>query len=350
MTTINALVDRVRLELADLPTPFTQSFLGDGVTTSFQLEQYPVDANLLTVTVNGVYQVGSAYTVDERSGRGAFQVAPAAGASVLMTGTSYRYFSTTDTQTFVNTAFTEHIYNRTDAFGRQITIGNLASIEEYPVALLATIQALYALATDSAFDIDIATPDGVHIPRSERYQQLSSMIATRQQQYMQLCEQLNVGLYQVQVFTLRRVSKMTGRYVPIYIPQEVDDFEKPQRVFLPIPTYGAVPMPQASAIMDIAFTQGDTVSYTLTFGFDITNYTFAAQIRYFPGNPNSVADFTVTKTDLASGTVVLSLTSAQTTDMPLRMSWDLQYTDTVSGSVTTAIAGNVFCTPQVTIT
>ena len=163
---------------------------------------------------------------------------PADGTQFLVSGTYYRYFTATEIQTLVNTAFEQHTAHHTDALGRQMTLANLPTMEEYPVAIYAVSLALYTLATDASFDIDIQAPDGVSIPRSERYRQLMEMIDVRKQQYRELCMQLGIGMYKVDIFTLRRISKMTGRYVPVYRPQEVDDRSFPQRAHLEMPTYG----------------------------------------------------------------------------------------------------------------
>jgi hypothetical protein len=52
---------------------------------------------------------------------------------------------------------------------------------------------------------------------------------------------MNIGRYKIEMLTLRRVSKTTGRYVPIYIDREFDDWTiYPVRVFPPIDD-GVVP-------------------------------------------------------------------------------------------------------------
>ena len=104
-----------------------------------------------------------------------------------------------------------------------MTLTKLAAVEQYPIAILAVIEALWALATDASFDINIFAPDGVTIPRSERYHQLVNMINQRQEQYRTLCSALNIGLWRLEIGTLRRVSRHTNKLVPIYMPQEIDD-------------------------------------------------------------------------------------------------------------------------------
>ena len=146
--------------------------------------------------------------------------------------------------------------------------------------------ALYTLATDASFDIDITAPDGVMIPRSERYRQLMQMIDVRKNQYKELCSQLGIGLFKIDVFSLRRISKTTNRYIPIYMPQEVDDISMPVRVYLPLPTYGATEKPTTATIQDLYIYEGDDFHFDIQFGFELDAYTPKSEIRM---NPDSMA-------------------------------------------------------------
>ena len=110
------------------------------------------------------------------------------------------------------------------------------------------------------------------IPRSERYRQLMQMIQVRKDQYKELCSQLGIGLYKIDIFTLRRTSKTTNRYVPVYLPQEVDDRSMPMRAELPMPTYGASVSPSDVPTFDITMYQGDSFEVYLSFQFDVTGY------------------------------------------------------------------------------
>lgn len=343
------LMSRVRLELSDQATTFDITLVGDGATQRFETNMFPLDATTLTVTVSGVAQNSSQVSVEERTGVLVFASAPAVNAPIRIAGTRYRFFSPTDLKTFVDAAVSEHLYHRTDAFSRQMTLSNLPVIEEYPVSILATTMALMALATDASFDIDISAPDGVSIPRSERYRQLLEMMATRQQQYKDLCAALNIGLNRIEVFNLRRVSRTTNKLVPIYIAQEIDDYSKPQRVYLPANTYGAEALPSKAAVYDLVLRQGDSFSSTVDFDFDVTNYTISAQIRQFAESPVIAAAITVNVVNATQGTVALSLTADQTRFLPLIAVWDLQVKNTLNPQdIRTFLQGKVFTQRDVT--
>ena len=347
------LVYRVRLELGDQPQQFTYTAVGDGSVTDFTLPCKPIDINTLAVYVNGspvAYPTG--YTAEFDIGVIHFVHTPAAGANILITGNRFRYFTDDDICRFINTAITQHAYNRTDAFGSVITINNIEAVEEYPLAILAVIEALWVLATDAAFDINITAPDGVTIPRAQRYQQLTSIIQQRWEQYKSLCAQLNIGLWRIEMGTLRRVSRTTNKLVPVYIAQEVDDARMPERVYLQNDLTGRKAFPSYVAVQDIVLYQGDSYEEEVDFPFDITGLNFKAQIRTYPNAPSLYATFNIEVT-LATETlskITLSLDRNASAYLPPRAFWDLQATATDnSGYENTYLRGQVFTTQQVTL-
>lgn len=346
MATLASLVARVRMEIGDPGRSFVWTTVADGVTRRYEIPYSPVLGSTLAV-FSGATDLSDAATVEEHTGFLELDDVEDEGAVITVSGTYYRFFTDTELESITEAAVMSHLYNRTDAFGRALNVTNLPVVEEYPVALLGAVQALYTLATDASFDIDIQTPDGVSIPRSERYRQLREAIDLRKGQYDDLCKALNIGLTRIDVFTFRRISKATNRYVPVYMPQEIDDRTPPSRIYLPIPTYGGSPVPTSAEALDLVFTQGDDFSHGVTFPVDLTGKTVTAQIRLFPESAAVVAQITVTVVSAALGTVTLSLTDEQTTRVPLRAYWDAQVTDG-SGLITTYFAGLTFCKRQVT--
>lgn len=242
MATLSSLANRVRVELGDIAKSFVTQFMADGTTNRFKLHYAPLDGDGVVVQKNGV-DISSAASVEESTGVLVTDVLPDDGDLFLVNGVYYRYFTATEMNQLIETAVLQHSASRTDSTGRKINIETLPALEEYPVVIYATTLALYTLATDAAFDIDIQAPDGVTIPRSERYRQLMQMVETRQAQYRELCMLLGIGMYSIEVFSFRRISRTTNRYVPVYKPQEVDDRSFPQRVDLPATTYGDKPAP-----------------------------------------------------------------------------------------------------------
>jgi len=309
MATTDEIIQRVRLELGDLGKSFVETIIADGTTNRFQLQYNPVTTVGMTIFVNGVDKSSSANSsVEATTGVIVLTTTPTAGHLVVVKGTHYRYFTDAEMTTIVNSAVIEHSVKRTDSLGRPITLDTLPYVEEYPVTLYATTMALYTLATDASFDIDISAPDGVMIPRSERYRQLTEMAQMRHQQYREICSLLGIGLYAVEVLPLRRISKTTNRYVPIYKPQEVDDKSFAQRAELATPTYGDANIPwitevgPLSAYQDVAFSE--TVP---TFTGDYAGYTFAARLVIQRGAIQQVQPFTLSITSTTPNKLVTNI-------------------------------------------
>jgi hypothetical protein len=352
MATLSDLISKVRLELNDQARQFTKTFTGDGVTKDFNTGYKPLDSSTLLVTDNSTILTNpSTYTVEPIYGVVHTSTAIVSGHTLTVSGNVYRYFTDDQLTYFVETALLQHTNNRTDAFNRAITIDTLPEIEVYPVVLLATVEALWALATDAAFDIDIQTPDGVNIPRSERFRQLSGIIDARKEQYRTLCSALNIGVWRIEMGTLRRVSRTTNKLVPVYMAQEVDDSTSPERVYMQNDLNGRTVIASNVPIYDIVFMKGDNYSVVLDFPdtFDFNDLVFKAQVRTYPGSPTLWATFTIAVYDANLRKLQLSLTKEQTAVIPLRCFWDIQATSLSDATFSkTYLKGQVFASPQVT--
>lgn len=351
MALLSDLVSRVRLELGDQGKEFTFTAVGDGVTKEFYLNNKPIDAFTLLVTVTEEYiPAPTGYKLEVDQGVIRFQNPIANGATLVVHGTAYRYFSDADIERFVNTAVGQHLHERTDSYGSKMTVGAIPAVEEYPVAILSTIEALWALATDASFDINISAPDGVVIPRSQRWQQLTSMIAQRQEQYKQLCSALNIGLWRIQMGTLRRTSRLTNKLVPIYMAQEFDDGRKPERVYIANDLMGRQEFPTTVQAYDLVLYQGDSYSQDFVLGASVTGLTFKSEIRTYPNSPTRYAAFNVTIIDAATGRIRITLTQSATKYLPVRGFWDLQATSNTDATFQkTFLRGQVFVTQQVSV-
>jgi hypothetical protein len=343
VATISTLVDRVRVELGDIGKSFVTRFVADGTTNRFSIHYSPLDGSVVQSWINGVEKT-NVTSVEESTGVIVFDEVPADGAEITVTGTYYRYFTAAELTGLVNDAFLQHSAGHTDVVGRKLTLDTLPPIEEYPVALYATTLALYTLANDAAFDIDIQAPDGVSIPRAERYRQLTEMMNVRQSQYRDLCAQLGVGLYKIDVFSLRRISKATGRYVPEYKPQEVDDRSYPQRAHVGTPTYGDVPAPWPTDAGELTAYQGRSWSASIDFTGDYTGKSFVASLLNQRGSVLVVQEITLVVNDNEDGTytAALSLTKDQTLRLAGRTYWSLSTVDDVTEERIEIKGGNFF--------
>lgn len=350
MATISSLADRLRSEIGDIGKSFVYQTTADGTTNRFLVPYSPLDGAYLVVNVNGI-DVSTTVEVEEQTGFIVFDTTPEDGDSIIVAGNYYRYFTNSETCQFVSDAFLQHSAFHTDAYGRTVSMMNLPNLEEYPVVIYASTLALYTLANDAAFDINVFAPDGVTIPRSERYQQLMQMIEVRKNQYKELCSQLGIGLYKIDVFSLRRISKTTNKYVPIYQPMEIDDMSTPTRVHLPTPTYGNVQLPVTVVTQDLYVYEGDAYEFTIQLGIEVDALTPLAEIRGLPGAAQLLTAFTVTTPDIVEDgdnlrTLVLTLTGDQTRMLPGTSYYDVQLTN--ADNVThTYVSGKIFKTSEV---
>jgi predicted heme/steroid binding protein len=342
--------NRLRYELGDIGRSFVYQFVADGTTNRFLIPYSPLDGVHLAINQEGD-DVSADVEVEEATGHIVFDTTPAAGDVIIVAGNYFKYFTETEVTQYILDAFAQHTTFHTDSYGRTISIATLPTVEEYPVIIHASTLALYTLATDASFDIDIQAPDGVMIPRSERYRQLMQMIEVRKNQYKELCSQLSIGLYKIDVFSLRRISKTTNEYVPMFEPQEIDNKSPKTRVRLPIPTYGNVKPTPTTVVQDLNVYEGDDYEFLIRLDFEVDNLTPLAQIRVLPGASYVLTEFTVTKPDIVEDgdnkrTLVLSLTGEQTRILPGRSYYDVQLTD--AEDVThTYVSGIIFVTKEV---
>lgn len=331
------LLDRVRMELGDLSFPFSFELVGDGERTHFNIEHRPVNMGSLWLSKDGVRvddHGAKGVLLDSDAGMLVFPDPPLPGEVWTLQGQKWRYFSDDDHRIFINTALLQHSHNRGDSSGADFTVADVPPVEEYPVALLAVIQALWALATDAAFDIDIFAPDGVNIPRSERYRQLMDMISARQTQYDEIAQALNVGIGRLETFTVRRTAKNTNRLVPVYLPQEYDDRGRPKRVLFPPMLQGTAPVETGIANYDWNIVSGDPASATFDFDFDITGCVIETAIRRgaVGGTTHAsvigppVGKFEMEIVDETAGTIRLFLSGKQTRSLQYNSYWEMQIT------------------------
>ena len=102
------------------------------------------------------------------------------------------------------------------------------------LATAAAVEALWAEYTHAARQIDVSSPE-VSIPVRQRVEQLGSLLQMKIEELRRMEAASNVGRYKIEMFTLRRISKTTGRYVPIFKGQEYDDWDfYPERILPPI--------------------------------------------------------------------------------------------------------------------
>jgi hypothetical protein len=343
MATVSSLVARVRVELGDIGKSFVSQFMADGTSNRFRLNYSPLDSTTVVIFKNGV-DISNECSIEESSGVLVTDTLPDDGDEFTVSGTYYRYFTGAELNQVLENAVALHGAKHTDSLGRAITLETLPFIDEYPVVIYATTLALYTLATDASFDINIFAPDGVTIPRSERYRQLLDMMNTRKSQYAELCAHLGIGLYSIDVFTLRRISKRTNRYVPVYKPMEVDDRSWPQRVNLSLPAYGDAQPEWPTEGGPLNAYQGLAYEEQIDFTGDFTGKTIIARLLAQRGSVQVVRNFTleVTTEDDENFIANISLTAEETIRPPRRTHWQIASKDDETNEIIEIVGGDFF--------
>lgn len=183
----------------------------------------------------------TAFTVNAALGKILLGQPIPVNATLIVSGTSWALFSDLDLWRIVTDSCNQHTYAQVieeryrDAHGfidyRETpkNFMNLPAIEEPLVVMLSVINCLWAMATDASSDSNIQTAEGTNVDRTTRYQHLMQQIAAMTERYGDYCGQLNVGLYRMETLQMRRVSKTTGRLVPLFKSQEYDNHHWPIR-------------------------------------------------------------------------------------------------------------------------
>lgn len=171
------------------------------------------------------------WTVDERNGLLKFNSPSYQGKRCFVAGYHYEWFLTSDLLFHASTMVSEHF------FQRDVTsLSQIPAVELEVLAMGTVMKSLWTLVTEFSTDIDINSPEGMFIPARQRFQQVWQMLQYWEQQYEDRSRSLNVGLHNIDIFNLRRVSRMTNRFVPMYRSREYDDHNTPERYYPPIPT------------------------------------------------------------------------------------------------------------------
>lgn len=228
-------LSRLRLEVADLLKPFDEAYTFTDLQVTTRLVLTSQNVSSVEVRRNDVLLASPQHYILDASNGVLVLTDPLEEADrVTVTGYTAELFTDDILSEFLDTAYNLHRHNNAS-----LTWGTISENERYLVTLLARHEALWMLATDASYDIDIRTVEGVNIPRSQRFSQLMTMAQATKARYDELAKSLNLGPTRIEVSTLRRKSRNTGRLVPIYISREVDDTREPERVYPEIQREGA---------------------------------------------------------------------------------------------------------------
>jgi hypothetical protein len=240
------IIRRLRMEIGDPPMPFKANYLGDGMTTDYDLPKQNINYRTFVVTITSnaavtTLQRNVDFYLDEHQGYLSLVNPVPFGSTITAVGNAWGLFTDKELQKFIDESVRQHCEGRT-VKERQRTyrgfisyretpmgLSNLPLIEEPLLITLATYNTLWTLANDAATDTDIVTAEGTNVDRLGRYRQLIGHLAELRERYESFCGQLNVGAFRTTTRKLRRVSYTTGRYVPVFEDREYDDARWPVR-------------------------------------------------------------------------------------------------------------------------
>ena len=266
-----SITTKTRMVVQDTGRPFACNVVLQGVDgiSSSNVFDLPVESisqtsNPPIVVLNGqVLQPNATplYVIDYKFGVISFAQPPPlltqTTGSLGVTGWTYDFFDDDEVAQAVSDAFSMHTADYEPSFYIDPMPGEagIPTVEEILVAYLAAVELLWFRSTDASQEVDIHTPEGVTIPRSQRYEQILRQVDALQAQYQTQAAALGVGLWRIQVLNQRRVSYTTNRLVPIFREQE---YNQPYSGFYP--TAAAV-----GSIIDI-FGKYFTGATAVTFG------------------------------------------------------------------------------------
>lgn len=144
---------------------------------------------------------------------------------ILVEGYHYEWIGTTDLDFYADMAI--HM----DTHGMIADAGNLAPAVVDLVGVHTLVEALWGLMSEFARDIDVITSESVHIQASQRFRMVSSLLDHWEQEYRDRASTLNIGLNAIEVFNMRRVSRTTERFVPLYRSREFGDIGPIERLW-----------------------------------------------------------------------------------------------------------------------
>lgn len=237
MTSVAELTVSARAMLRDFPKYFEISEgplnvltirLPHPYITPSALQVYVSTTNTATPPVTTT-ALTTAWDLDERNGLLKMTDETFLGKPITVAGYHYVWFADADLVLSVQNVLNEMLYNHEGG------VDSLSDVEAEVIAMGAVVRSLWSLSIELALDIDVSTPEGMFIPAHQRYSQVVQMMQQWEGEFNTRAASLNMGLGALEIFQLRRVSYLTGRYVPVYRNREFDDPRWPHRLYPAIP-------------------------------------------------------------------------------------------------------------------
>ena len=225
------VVNIARTYLRDFPKFFQTSF--DSVGRTYQLGHVNVDKDTLWVasyipgspSASASEITSSNYSLDVRNGLLRLSSSPSSGAKILVEGYYYEWVTPTDLEFYTRRAIEKHLHTIS------ASLDQLSDAVINALGIAAIVESLWALMTEYSRDIDIITSESIHIPASQRFRMVQSLLAQWEAEYKNHATALNIGIDRLEVYSLRRISRTTNRLVPLYKAREFGDYSPMERLW-----------------------------------------------------------------------------------------------------------------------
>lgn len=227
LTPLEHTIQLARNYLRDFPKFFQVSF--DAIGRTYELGQINIDSSTLwiasTTGASATEFTSADYSLDARNGILRLASTPASGTKLMVEGYYYEWLLPEDLQFYSERSINFH----TPTINVPLEQANPAVLDV--VGLGALVEALQALMTEYARDIDVMTSESVHIPASSRYRMVADLCQRWETEYRKHANNLNIGPERIEQLSLRRVSRTTNRYVPLFKAKELGDYGPIERIF-----------------------------------------------------------------------------------------------------------------------
>lgn len=249
MTTVTQVAQAARMRLRDFghffEAPYTRYApmvrLPHPLIDVSRFSAWQPDGTIIPVTE---------YTLDGRNGVMQTKTATLFTPGFAVAGYYYEWFMPEDLEFHAASALVEILSNQ------DMDVENVSGLMASVTATYAVTKAWWSLLSELALDIDVSTPEGMSIPASQRFRQVWEMANFWYGRYKEEAALAGVGLYAIEQFNLRRLAKLTNRYVPIFKPREIDDPTPPLRL-LPEIEDGVMAKDEAGRVAEVYMPQTD---------------------------------------------------------------------------------------------
>lgn len=227
LTPLEHTVELARNYLRDFPKFFQVSF--DGLGRTYELGQTNIDKTTLwiatTAGASATELATTDYHLDARNGILRLTSTPASNTKIMVEGYYYEWILPEDLLFYAERSINFHI----PTINVPLEQASPAVLDV--IGLGALVEALQALMTEYARDIDITTSESIHIPGSQRFRMIQSLVQQWEVEYRKHANNLNIGPEKIDQFSLRRVSRTTNRLVPLFKSKELGDYGPIERIF-----------------------------------------------------------------------------------------------------------------------